>query len=87
MTDFERFEVNVPQADLDDLAERLMRVRWTDPPPGDGYGVDLAEVQDLVRYWRDGYDWRSWEAQLNRYPQYITVIDGQPIHFLHVRSP
>jgi pimeloyl-ACP methyl ester carboxylesterase len=87
MTDIERFEVNVAQAELDDLAERLTRVRWTDPAPGDGYGVGLDDVQDLVRYWRDRYDRRAWEARLNRYPQYTTVIDGQPIHFLHVRSP
>jgi pimeloyl-ACP methyl ester carboxylesterase len=87
MTDIERFEVNVSHAALNDLAERLTRVRWTDPAPGDGYGVELAEVQDLVRYWRDGYDWTAWEARLNGYPQFTTVIDGQPIHFLHVRSP
>jgi epoxide hydrolase len=87
VADIERFEVNVPQADLDDLANRLARVRWTDPAPADGYGVDLGEVQDLVGYWRDSYDWRAWEARLNRYPQYTTVVDGQRIHFLHVRSP
>lgn len=87
MADIERFEVNVPPADMDDLADRLMRVRWADPAPGDGYGVNLAVVQDLVKYWRDGYDWRTWEARLNGYPQYTTVIDGQRIHFLHVRSP
>jgi epoxide hydrolase len=87
MTNVKRFQVNVPQADLDDLTDRLARVRWSDPAPGKGYGVDVAEVKELVRYWRDGYDWRTWEARLNQYPQYTTVIDGQNIHFLHVRSP
>ena len=44
-------------------------------------------MQRLVDYWRDGYDWRAWEARLNAYPQFTTEIDGQNIHFLHVRSP
>ncbi|KUJ65798.1 epoxide hydrolase [Streptomyces albus subsp. albus] len=87
--DITRFRIDIPQADLDDLASRLANARWTDPGPGeDGeYGVSLSEVRRLAEYWRDGYDWRAWEARLNEYPQYTTEIDGQRIHFLHVRSP
>jgi pimeloyl-ACP methyl ester carboxylesterase len=82
------FRIDVPQADLDDLADRLARTRWTDEPAGAGadYGVPLADVRRLVEYWRSGYDWRAWEARINRYPQFTTEIDGQDIHFLHVRS-
>ena len=80
--------IDVAQADLDDLAMRLDRTRWTDELPGTGwaYGTPVAEVRRLVAYWRNGYDWRAWEARLNAYPQFIAEIDGQPIHFLHVRS-
>ncbi|TYB57571.1 epoxide hydrolase [Nonomuraea sp. PA05] len=83
------FRIDIPQADLDDLAERLARVRWTDELPGAGndYGVPLPYVQSLVQRWRDGYDWRAWEAKLNSHPQFTTTIDGQNVHFLHVRSP
>ena len=96
------FRVEVPQADLDDLADRLARTRWanelppeergggvqTGPvPSGWEYGVPLDYVKQLVEYWRTGYDWRAWEAKLNSYPQFTTTIDGQNIHFLHVRSP
>ncbi|SHG23998.1 epoxide hydrolase family protein [Streptoalloteichus hindustanus] len=90
MTEIRRFEIAVPQADLDDLADRLARTRWTDPAPGaddNAYGVGLDEVRRLAEYWRAGYDWRKWEARLNQYPQFVTEIDGQDIHFLHVRSP
>jgi epoxide hydrolase len=81
------FRIEIPQADLDDLRDRLNRTRFTDEtPPGD-YGVDLASVRALVEYWRTEYDWRSWEAQLNEHPQFTTEIDGQNVHFLHVRSP
>jgi epoxide hydrolase len=85
----QRFRIDVAQADLQDLAARLDRVRWTDELPGVGssYGTPLTEVQRLVAYWRDGYEWREWEARLNAHPQYTTDIDGQRIHFLHVRSP
>ncbi|MFF3442390.1 epoxide hydrolase family protein [Streptosporangium sp. NPDC002721] len=83
------FRIDIPQADLEDLAERLARVRWSGelPEAGDDYGVPLRYVQGLVRRWRDGYDWRAWEAKLNSHPQYTTTIDGQNVHFLHVRSP
>jgi pimeloyl-ACP methyl ester carboxylesterase len=57
------------------------------PDAGDDYGVSNASVRALVERWRDGYDWRAWEARLNQYPQFSTEIDGQDIHFLHVRSP
>jgi len=83
------FRIAIPQVDLDDLHERLARTRWPDELPGVGwsYGVPLAYLKELVAYWRDGYDWRAWEATLNAYPQFTTAIDGQNIHFLHVRSP
>jgi epoxide hydrolase len=87
--DIQPFEVSIPQADLDDLRDRLGRTRWANELPGVGwdYGVSLDYVKVLVEYWRDGYDWRAWEARLNEYPQFTTTIDGQNIHFLHVSSP
>lgn len=83
------FTIAVSQEDLDDLHVRLARTRWTDELPGVGweYGVPRSYVQRLVAYWLDGYDWRAWENRLNQYPQFVTEIDGQRIHFLHVRSP
>jgi pimeloyl-ACP methyl ester carboxylesterase len=89
MTDIREYRIDIPQADLDDLADRLGRIRWANelPDAGNDYGVSNAYVRALVERWRDGYDWRVWEARLNQYPQFITEIDGQDIHFLHVRSP
>jgi epoxide hydrolase len=94
------FRIQIPHADLDDLADRLARTRWANElpmdtsgpqrgpvPPGWEYGVPVDYVRDLVEHWQHQYDWRAWEARLNQYPQFITEIDGQPIHFLHVRSP
>ena len=83
------FRIAVPQADLDYLHERLARTRWPDEPPGVGWarGVPLDYLEGLAAYWADGFDWRAQEARLNQFPQHITTIDGQPIHFLHVRSP
>jgi pimeloyl-ACP methyl ester carboxylesterase len=83
------FHIEIPQADLDDLRDRLARTRWPDELPGVGWsrGVPLGYMKQLAEYWRSGYDWRRQEAQLNRFPQFTTTIDGQNIHFLHVRSP
>jgi pimeloyl-ACP methyl ester carboxylesterase len=82
------FRIDVPQADLDDLRERLARTRWPGPLPGDGWrrGVPVDHLRELAEHWRSGYDWRAYEARLNEFPQFITEIDGQDIHFLQVRS-
>jgi pimeloyl-ACP methyl ester carboxylesterase len=83
------FTIDIPQADLDDLAVRLGGTRLTPPLPGDDWdtGVPVAYLRGLVEHWRDGYDWRAQEGSLNEHPQFTTEIEGQPIHFLHIRSP
>ena len=83
------FRVSVPDGDLDDLHHRLDRTRWPDELPGAGwdYGVPRDYLRELVHYWRHEYDWRAAEARLNRWPQFITAIDGADVHFAHIRSP
>jgi pimeloyl-ACP methyl ester carboxylesterase len=56
-------------------------------PGGGDYGVSQAYARSLADHWRSGYDWRAVEARINQYPQFTTEIDGQRVHFLHVRSP
>ncbi|GAA2991665.1 epoxide hydrolase family protein [Streptosporangium longisporum] len=87
--DVRPFRIDIPQPLLDDLKARLAGTRWPDELPGVGWsrGVPVAYLRDLAEYWRTGYDWREHEAALNRIPQYVTVIDEQNVHFLHVRSP
>ena len=82
------FRISVPQAEVDDLRDRLGRTRWPDQLPGVGwdYGIELVVVQELAEYWRTGYDWRASERRLDAFPQFTTVIDGQNVHFMHVRS-
>ncbi len=83
------FRIDVPQADLDDLAQRLERTRWPDEPPGIGWshGIPVGYLRELAEYWRSDYDWRAQEARLNAFPQFTTELDGHNVHFLHVRSP
>ncbi len=83
------YRIDVAQADLDDLNERLSRTRWPDPEPRGGwsYGVPLSYQKELAEYWRAEYDWRKNEAKLNEYPQFTTEIGGENIHFMHIRSP
>ncbi|MGQ0636939.1 MAG: epoxide hydrolase family protein [Planctomycetaceae bacterium] len=82
------FKIEVPEADLVDLRERLTRTRWPDALDNSGwtYGADLAYMQQLVEYWRTTFDWRAQEQKLNQFPQFKTRIDGLDLHFLHVRS-
>ncbi|MGW1681731.1 epoxide hydrolase family protein [Saccharopolyspora sp. NPDC002376] len=83
------FRIDVPHAQLDDLRGRLANTRWPDELPGVGWsrGVPVDYLKELVEYWRTGYDWRAHEAELNEHPQFTATVDGQNLHFLHVRSP
>src|ERR1700742_849761 len=85
----EPFRIDVPQADLDDLSARLAASRWPGEvaKAGTAYGMPLDIVQRRAAQWQSAYDWRAHEARLNEIPQFTTVIDGQNLHFLHVRSP
>jgi epoxide hydrolase len=87
--DIRPFRIDVPDADLEDLKDRLARTRWPDQPSGVGwsYGTPLEYVREMAEYWRTSYDWRKEEARLNEFPQFTTTIDGANVHFLHVRSP
>ncbi len=89
MTDqIERFEIHVSDLVLEDLADRLAATRFPDEIEDTGwdYGMPMGYLRDLVEYWRDAYDWRAHEAQLNALPHFRTEIDGQSIHFVHARS-
>ena len=84
----EPFTLAVPDAELEYLDRRIDLTRWPEPETVDDWsqGVPLAALHDLVGYWRDGYDWRWCERELNRFGQFTTEIDGLRIHFLLVRS-
>jgi microsomal epoxide hydrolase len=89
MTDeLREFRVDVPDAVLDDLRDRLARTRWPDQIPGSGwgYGTDLEYLRDLCASWQT-FDWRARESRFNRWPHVATVIDGQRVHAIHARSP
>ncbi len=88
------FRVDIAEAQLDDLRERLARTRWPEAATVDGWtqGVPLDYARELCAYWAQSYDWRRCEAELNALPQFRTQLDGDgddalDIHFLHVRSP
>jgi pimeloyl-ACP methyl ester carboxylesterase len=82
------FRINIPEEQLVDLRRRIAATRWPDKETvaDESQGAQLAKLQQLVRYWGSGYDWRKAEARLNALPQFITTIDGVDIHFIHVRS-
>jgi pimeloyl-ACP methyl ester carboxylesterase len=83
------FRIDIPEADLEDLRQRLRRTRWPDRETVDDWsqGTPLGCARDLCRYWLEEYDWPAAQTRLNRFPQFRTMIDGLDIHFVHVRSP
>lgn len=82
------FHVNIPQDQLVDLRRRVLATRWPERETvtDRSQGVQLAKIQEVVRYWGKDYDWRKVEARLNALPQFMTEIDGLDIHFIHVRA-
>jgi pimeloyl-ACP methyl ester carboxylesterase len=83
------FRVEMPDDAIADLRRRIAATRWPHKElvADRSQGVQLATIQELARYWADGYDWRACEARLNALPQFKTEIDGVDIHFIHVKSP
>ncbi|HJQ01707.1 MAG TPA: epoxide hydrolase N-terminal domain-containing protein [Jatrophihabitans sp.] len=75
-----QFHLHTPQARLDELRARLAAGRSDQPAP-------TGELAELADYWRAGFDWRAFEARINRFGQFSTEIGGTDIHLLHVRSP
>jgi microsomal epoxide hydrolase len=83
------FKVDVPEAVLDDLRQRLDRTRWPEHLPASGWsrGTDLDYLREVVEHWRRSFDWRRTEAALNAWPQVQVTVDGQNMHAIHARSP
>jgi pimeloyl-ACP methyl ester carboxylesterase len=84
----EPFLISVPEVTLTDLARRQRATRWPADLDNDNwiYGVDKSYLMELAEFWADGFDWRQQEQQINAYPQYRTVLDGVPVHFIHQRG-
>lgn len=87
--DLSPFSIDIPQDDLDDLRRRLLATRWPDQMPDQEwvYGAERSEVQAIVDHWANSFDWRRTESEINQHPQFLTEIDGERVHLLHVRSP
>jgi pimeloyl-ACP methyl ester carboxylesterase len=87
-TGIRTFTIEIPQSEIDDLHERISRTRWPRDLQGSDWsrGVPAEYLRPLAEYWRDGFDWRAKEARLNELPQFVTEVDGQPIHFVQAQS-
>jgi epoxide hydrolase len=82
------FEIAIPQAELDALAHRLEITRLPEPAPGDDwtYGTPVGYLRETVEHWRTAFDWQAQEKRMNEFPHFLTEVDGQTVHFVHVRS-
>jgi pimeloyl-ACP methyl ester carboxylesterase len=80
------FTLRIPDADIDDLRDRLARTRFPDQAPGEAwaYGTDVGYLRGLTEYWRNDFDWRAEESALNAFPQFRVPLDGIDLHYLHV---
>ena len=79
------FNLHIPDAEIVDLRQRLARTRWPDEPPHESWstGTSLSYMHGLADYWREGFDWRTWEAKLNAFRQFTVPVGGIDLHFIH----
>ena len=86
--DVQPFKVQVPDATLKDLQERLAQTRWSDEIPGSDwdYGTNLSYIRELVGYWQNGFNWRAQEEAINKFSHFRADVDGLGIHFIHERG-
>jgi len=82
------FKCQIPQTAIDDLKLRISQTRWTDEIKDSGwkYGASLSYLKELAEYWLNEFDWRKVENKINQYPNYIAEIEGNKIHFLHIKG-
>ena len=82
------FSIQINQEVLDNLNYRLDHFRWPDQIKDSGWerGTDIDYLRSLVSYWRNKYDWRKEESELNRLSQFHCDVDGIDIHFVHERG-
>jgi pimeloyl-ACP methyl ester carboxylesterase len=88
MTEIRPFTIEISDAEIEDLRQRLANTRWPEAETPDDWsqGIPLAYTQDVVRYWQTDYDMQRLANRLNAYPNFLTEIDGLDIHFMHIRS-
>ena len=82
------FTLEVDQAVLDDLDERLRRIRWPDDPDNENwkFGVNRAYLEEFIQWWLEDYDWRVVEGQINALPNFKVTVDDQVVHYVHVQG-
>ncbi|MDR6804866.1 pimeloyl-ACP methyl ester carboxylesterase [Dyadobacter sp. BE34] len=82
------FKIQISAQEVDYLKQRLANARWTTPAIQNGWekGVPVDYLKQAADYWQHRFDWKQQEAHLNQYPHFITEIEGQNIHYLHIRS-
>ncbi len=84
----ERFEIDIPQNEVDALQSRLEQTRWADDLGNEDwrYGVERGWLEGMVSYWRDEYDWRKTEKKINQLQHFKVTLDEVPLHFVHIRG-
>ena len=87
-SEIEPFTIHAEDAVLEDLKGRLKRTRWPSAPKGAGWesGTPVAYMKELVDYWLHAYDWRKWEAELNRFDHFRVAVSDERIHFIHEKG-
>tara|TARA_R110002051_G_scaffold306138_1_gene376522 strand:- start:1500 stop:2639 length:1140 start_codon:yes stop_codon:yes gene_type:complete len=84
----QKFEVNIPKSEIDDLKRRIKETRWLNEVNSSDweFGTSLSYLKELSTYWEQEFDWRKIENEINSFPNYTTEIDNHKIHFLHIKS-
>ena len=84
----EAFIVPQYEVEVEELRQRLSATRLPPPPVGRSWesGVDYGYLIELIAHWRGRFDWRARREWLNTFPQFMVSIDGQAVHFVHVRA-
>src|SRR5258707_5338948 len=81
--------LDAPEGEVEEVRRRIAATRWPEKETvaDETQGVQLATMEELVRYWGTEYDFGRVESRLSAFPQFLTEIDGLDIHFIHVKSP
>jgi len=82
------FKVNISDQVLEAIYAKVKKYPWHEMPNDGGweYGANLDYMKEISKYWVSEFDWRKYEREINKFPNFITKVDDIDIHFIHEKG-
>jgi pimeloyl-ACP methyl ester carboxylesterase len=82
------FKLNIPDKTLQEIYTKVKNYPWHEMPDDGGwkYGANLDYMKEIASYWVKDFDWRQHEAEINKFSNFTTFVEGIEMHFIHEKG-